>query len=82
MPETNAALLNDTFNSGESIVRMKSDSTRKTSIEGDVQEVSGSSKKMNEAPKSFVSVLNKTPTKKVVKIVPLTIWASSDGHQG
>ncbi|GJU63566.1 zinc knuckle CX2CX4HX4C containing protein [Tanacetum coccineum] len=38
MPETNAALLNDTSNSGESVVHMKSDSTGKTSIEGYVQE--------------------------------------------
>ncbi|GJR74730.1 hypothetical protein Tco_0087095 [Tanacetum coccineum] len=49
-------------------------STSKVSTLEDVQDepAISISVKVNEDPKSFASILNKTPTKKVVKLVPLT----------
>ncbi|GJT36585.1 zinc knuckle CX2CX4HX4C containing protein [Tanacetum coccineum] len=47
-------------------------STSKVSILEDVQDEPAIFVKVNEDPKSFASILNKTPTKKVVKLVPLT----------
>ncbi|GKA07646.1 putative zinc finger, CCHC-type containing protein [Tanacetum coccineum] len=47
-------------------------STSKVAILEDVQVEPAISVKVNEEPKSFASILNKTTTKKVVKLVPLT----------